>query len=210
MKARGPWHDYTRIFHELLRREPQNLPVLAAKLGLCRASYGLGARDFFDFDLRHRALSTWRNYLSDVPHMRRTMRALHPEPFARLANDKVLSTERFLERGVQVAPVLLVAGRELEAHPSAGRIPVVNEKDALTHWLAEEAPDRLFCKPATGTFGNGVFRAHRKTEGWQVDDAIMGSAALAAHLLAQDDSAGVNRPAILTLFGGDRLSKLTP
>lgn len=190
MKAQGPWHDYPRVARELLRREPQSLPAVAAKLGWCRARYGLGPRDFFDFELRHRPPSTWRDYLSDVPHMRRIMRALHPEPLARLANDKVLSTERLLVKGVPVAPLLLVAGRDTDAHPSGGRIPVVNAPDVLATWLDEEAPDRLFCKPATGTFGNGVFRAHRAGEAWQVGDTRMTTSALANHLLGQDDAAG--------------------
>jgi len=189
MKAQGPWHDYPRALRELLRREPQSLPVVAAKLGWCRARHGLGPRDFFDFELRHRPQSTWRDYLSDEPHMRRIMRALHPEPLVRLANDKVLSTERLMERGVPAAPVWIVAGRDTDRHPSGGHIPVVNDGAALTRRLAG-APDRLFCKPATGTFGHGVFRAHRTGAGWRVGNISMSAAAFAEHLLGQDDRAG--------------------
>jgi hypothetical protein len=189
MKARGPWHDYPRALRELLRREPRSLPMVAAKLGWCRARHGLGPRDFFDFELRHRPASTWRDYLSDVPHMRRIMRALHPEQLARLVNDKVLSTERLMERGVPVAPVYVVAGRDTDRHPASGRLPVVNDAAALRRWL-EGAPDCLFCKPATGTFGNGVFRAHRDGAHWRVGDISMSAAAFAEHLLAQDDRSG--------------------
>ena len=190
MKAQGPWHDYPRALRELLRREPQSLPMVAAKLGWCRARHGLGPRDFFDFELRHRPTSTWRDYLSDVPHMRRIMRALHPEHLARLANDKVLSTERLMERGVPVAPVYLVAGRDTHSHPASGRLAVVNDAATLRRWL-EGAPDRLFCKPATGTFGNGVFRAHRDGARWRVGDILMSAAAFAEHLLGQDDRSGM-------------------
>ncbi len=122
--------------------------------------------------------------------MRRVMRALHPEPLASLANDKVLSTERLLERGVPVVPVFIVAGRDRERHPSAGHVPVINEADALAQWLAAEAPDRLFCKPAMGSFGTGVFRASRAGEDWCVGEALMSAAAFADHLLAQHDPAG--------------------
>lgn len=189
MKAQGPWHDYPRALRELLRREPQSLPMVAAKLGWCRARHGLGPRDFFDFELRHRPPSTWRDYLSDVPHMRRIMRALHPEPLVRLANDKVLSTERLMEWGVPVAPVYVVAGRDIDRHPTGGRIAVVNDAAALRRRLAN-APDRLFCKPATGTFGSGVFRAHRAGADWLVGDTLMSPATFANHLLAQDDRSG--------------------
>ncbi|MBA4759867.1 sugar-transfer associated ATP-grasp domain-containing protein [Sphingosinicella sp.] len=189
MKARGPWHDYPRALRELLRREPQSLPMVAAKLGWCRARHGLGPRDFFDFELRHRPTSTWRDYLSDVPHMRRIMRALHPEHLARLANDKVLSTERLMERGVPVAPVYVVAGRDTQSHPAGGRLSVVNDAATLRRWL-EGAPDRLFCKPATGSFGNGVFRAHRDGAHWRVGGISMSAAAFAEHLLGQDDRSG--------------------
>lgn len=189
MKARGPWYDYPRALREVLRREPQSLPMVAAKLGWCRARHGLGPRDFFDFELRHRPPSTWRDYLSDVPHMRRIMRALHPEPLVRLANDKVLSTERLMERGVPVAPVYVVAGRDTDSHPTGGHIAIVNDAAALRQWLAN-APDRLFCKPATGTFGNGVFRAHRAGADWLVGDTPMCPATFANHLLAQDDRSG--------------------
>jgi len=189
MKAQGPWHDYPRALRELLRREPQSLPMVAAKLGWCRARHGLGPRDFFDFELRRRPPSTWRDYLSDVPHMRRIMRALHPEPLVQLANDKVLSTERLMERDVPVAPVYVVAGRDTNRHPTGGRIAVVNDDAALRQWLTN-APDRLFCKPATGTFGSGVFRAHRAGADWRVGDTLMSPATLASHLLAQDDRSG--------------------
>lgn len=189
MKAQGPWHDYPRALRELLRREPQSLPMVAAKLGWCRARHGLGPRDFFDFELRRRPPSTWRDYLSDVPHMRRIMRALHPEPLVRLANDKVLSTERLMEWGVPVAPVYVVAGRDIDRHPTGGRIAVVNDAAALRQWLTN-APDRLFCKPATGTFGSGVFRAHRTGADWLVGDTLMSPATFANHLLAQDDRSG--------------------
>ena len=189
MKAQGPWHDYPRALRELLRREPQSLPMVAAKLGWCRARHGLGPRDFFDFELRHRPPSTWRDYLSDVPHMRRIMRALHPEPLVRLANDKVLSTERLMEWGVPVAPVYVVAGRDINSHPTGGRIAVVNDAAALRRRLAN-APDRLFCKPATGTFGSGVFRTHRAGADWLVGDTLMSPATFANHLLAQDDRSG--------------------
>jgi Sugar-transfer associated ATP-grasp len=189
-KPYGLLQVYPALLGEIARHEPAELLPLVAQMIWCRIRHDLGPLHFLNFDLRNRPSSTWGDYIGDAPYLRRTLRALHPPPHNILADDKVLSTERFVEHGVPVAPIIVVAGRDTGRH-HARFTRVETSVEGLAQVVeAPETPDRLFCKPAGGTLGRDVFLAVRNGSGWIVDERSMSTRELAARILAHGDAMG--------------------
>lgn len=177
-KVRG----YAEIAAEAVRARPFEVPFTMAKVAYANLRYDLGPDAYFLFDLDHRPMSTWRDYLRWKPHMRNVLWALHLGR-GDMVKDKVLTSERCLAGGVRAVPITAIVGRDHALHPTEGRFAML-DSEAQVVAAMPDWPDRIFVKPVGGSFGLGVMAAVRDGGGWRDhEDHLLTPEALACRLL---------------------------
>lgn len=169
---------------------PLRIFRFASKAIISRYFRRVYLREFLMSGMQDQPLRRWSDYLSNFNY-RNALVAINWSNGGRvLSNDKVITTERFIDSGIEHVGSLAIVGRDHVSHPHRNLIPNLVACEDIVRFL-QTAPDHLFIKPADGTYGLGIFAAKRVGHAWEVEDSAVSARQLANRLLAEAPPEGL-------------------